>query len=190
MIKKTVTYTDFNGETVSEDFYFHMSKAELVELEMRHEGGLKATLERIIKTRDGATLIDEFKQIILGAYGEKSMDGRRFVKNQKLREEFEASEAYSTLFMELIQDTAALIEFINGIVPQDMSEAVARAAGINPKVTPLMVVETEEKPAPRVVTKEEVVRMNSEEIAKLGEELAAGTAIVKDPVFSRNDPAQ
>ena len=80
MLKKTITYKDFNEEEVTEDFFFHLSQAELVELEMSHEGGLVAAMQRIIETDDRAAIILEFKKIILLAYGKKSLDGKRFIK--------------------------------------------------------------------------------------------------------------
>jgi hypothetical protein len=141
VLKKTITYEDFNGETITEDYFFHLSKAELVELEMSHDGGLSASLQRIIDTEDAKNIIAEFKNIILTAYGKRSDDGRRFVKNQTLREEFESTEAYSALFMELVTDTDAAVEFINGIVPAGMTEEAVKLAGIDPKATPLIVQE-------------------------------------------------
>ncbi len=128
MLKKTITYTDFNGDEVKEDFFFHLSKAELVELEMSHDGGLSAAMERIVATDDRAAIITEFKKIILLAYGKKSMDGKRFIKNATMREEFESSEAYSTLFMELVTETESAIEFMNGIIPAGMVEEAADVA--------------------------------------------------------------
>lgn len=130
MLKKTIKYKDFNDEEVSEDFYFHLSKAELVELEMSHEGGLSASLQNIIAAEDGKGIIKEFKNIILSAYGRKSPDGRRFIKSQELRDDFQASEAYSELFMELVTNTDAAIEFINGIIPQGMAEEAAKLASV------------------------------------------------------------
>ena len=82
MLKKTITYEDFNGDKVSEDFFFHLSKAELVELELSHKGGLSEALKRIVESEDGKAIIAEFKNIILSSYGQRSDDGKRFVKNQ------------------------------------------------------------------------------------------------------------
>jgi hypothetical protein len=134
VLKKTITYTDFNGEEVKEDFFFHLSKAELVELEMGHEGGLSKAMERIIATDDRNAIVQEFKKIILLSYGRKSMDGKRFIKNATMREEFESSQAYSTLFMELVTVTDSAIEFMNGIIPTDMAEEAAKV--LTPKIEP------------------------------------------------------
>lgn len=132
MLKKTITWEDFNGEQVSEDFFFHLSKAELVELELSHEGGLEAAIKRIAAANDGKAIIAEFKNIILGAYGQRSPDGRRFIKNQAIRDEFESTEAYSTLFMELVTDAGKAAEFVRGVVPKDLAEEVAKVASLTP----------------------------------------------------------
>ncbi len=116
MLKKTITYEDFNGETVSEDFFFHLSKAELVELELSHQGGLSEALQRIVAAEDGKGIVAEFKNIILSAYGKKSDDGRHFTKNQQLREEFESSEAYSSLFT---MDLAPVEEVVVPIITKE-----------------------------------------------------------------------
>lgn len=120
MLKKPITYTDFNGVEVTEDFYFNLTKAELIELEMAHEGGLSESLKRIVAAEDGKRIMEEFKNIILKAYGEKSLDGKKFVKSQHLRDEFESTEAYSELFVSLVTDPEAASEFISAIMPQDL----------------------------------------------------------------------
>lgn len=144
MLKKTITYTDFNGEEVKEDFFFHLSKAELVELEMSHDGGLSAAMQRIVDTDDRAAIIQEFKKIILLSYGKKSSDGRRFIKNAAMREEFESTEAYSTLFMELVTVTDSAIEFMNGIIPAGMAEEAAEVVTPTPEPRTLTVAQASE----------------------------------------------
>lgn len=156
MLKKTVKYTDFNGEEVQEDFLFHLSKAELIELEASHEGGLLEAMNRIVEANDTKAIIAEFKRIILLSYGVKSGDGRRFIKNQKLRDDFESSEAYSTLFMELVTETEAAVEFMNGIIPQDMVPQNAEVTPIKPAIEesrPLTRKEAEEMPAYELMQK-------------------------------------
>lgn len=122
MLKKTIKYTDFNGEEREEDFYFNFTKAELAEMELSTTGGIKAKVDKIVKEKDQKTLIQMFKDIVLKAYGEKSSDGRRFIKNDEIRNGFEQTEAYSILFMELATDSEAAANFFNGIIPQDISE--------------------------------------------------------------------
>lgn len=171
MLKKTITYEDFNGETVSEDFFFHLSKAELVELEMSHKEGLSEALKRIVAAEDNKSIVAEFKNIILTAYGKRSDDGKRFIKNQELRDEFQSTEAYSTLFMELVTETDKAIEFINGIIPAGMAE---EGADITKTDKPAIAAVPKETPEPTIVTRKEIVEMPPEELATLGERIQAG----------------
>ncbi len=129
MLKKSITFEDFNDQTVTEDHYFHLSKADLVELEVSHRGGLKGWITRIVETEDGKALVEEFKKLILWAYGKKSEDGRRFIKNEELRQEFESSPAYESLFMELVTDADAAAEFVNGIVPKGLGKDMEKMTG-------------------------------------------------------------
>ncbi len=128
MLKKTITYTDYDGVKREEDFYFNLSKAELTEMEMITEGGLQKKIDRITKSRNGKEIIDLFKDIILRSYGEKSDDGRRFIKNKELAEAFSQTEAYTELFMELATDADAAGAFINGIIPAEIAEQVQKEA--------------------------------------------------------------
>lgn len=123
MLKKTIVYTDYNGTTRKEDFYFNLTQAEVTELEVSVEGGLVEMINRIVAAQNGKVIIETFKDIILRAYGEKSPDGRRFIKNQEVRDAFAQTEAYSNLFMELATDAKAASEFVNGIVPSKTEKA-------------------------------------------------------------------
>ena len=122
MIKKTVTYDDYNGFSRTEDFYFNLTKAEVMEMQLSTVGGLDTMLKKLVATNDMPSIIKVFKDLVLKAYGEKSPDGRRFIKNDELRAEFEHTEAYSIIFMELATDDKAASEFINGIVPKDLAD--------------------------------------------------------------------
>ena len=124
MIKKTITYTDYNDVERKEDFYFNLTKAEVMEMQLGTVGGLSAMLQKIIDTNDAPTLIKYFKDIVLKAYGKKSDDGRRFMKNDEIRAEFAETEAYSQIFMELAFDAKAAAEFVNGIIPADMAKSI------------------------------------------------------------------
>lgn len=126
MLKKRITYTDYNGNKREEDFYFNLTKAEIMEMEMSTSGGLTEMIQRIIETQDAPSIIKVFKDIIMKAYGEKSPDGKRFVKSQELSEAFSQTEAYSELFMELASDSDAASKFVNGIIPADMAQAVEK----------------------------------------------------------------
>ena len=122
MLKKTIKYVDFNGVERDEDFWFNLMESEMTEMELSKQGGLTESIKRIVQTQDGPKIIEIFKEIILKAYGEKSEDGRRFIKSKELSEAFSQTNAYSNLFMELSMDDKAAAEFINGIVPPEMSE--------------------------------------------------------------------
>ena len=117
MLKKTITYTDYDGTSRTEDFYFNLSKAEVVEMELGTAGGMQKMLEKIVAEQDTKKIAEIFKAIILKAYGEKSPDGRRFVKSEELSTAFSQTEAYSELFMELFQDEAKSAAFFTGILP-------------------------------------------------------------------------
>ena len=117
MLKKTVTYVDYNGNERTEDHYFNLTRAEVTEMEMSVSGGLAEMIKRIVAAQDGKQIIETFKDLILRAYGEKSPDGRRFIKNQELRDAFAQTEAYSQIFMELATDADAAAALVNGIVP-------------------------------------------------------------------------
>lgn len=120
MLKKTITYTDYNGSERTEDFYFNLSKAEVMEMEMSTNGGLAEMITRIVAAQDSPAIIKIFKELVLKAYGEKSPDGKRFVKSDEIATAFSHTEAYSQLFMELATDADAAGKFVNGIVPGDM----------------------------------------------------------------------
>lgn len=117
MLKKTITYTDYNGVERKEDFYFNLTKAEIMEMEMSTSGGLTEMINRIVAAQDAPAIVKIFKELVLKAYGIKSPDGKRFIKSDELATEFAQTEAYSQLFMELATDADAASAFVNGIVP-------------------------------------------------------------------------
>lgn len=144
MIKKSITFEDLDGNTITEDFYFNMSKAELIELEASTKIGLSETLQQIVAEDDSQKIIEYFKKIILAAYGVRSEDGRRFIKSQELRDAFAQTDAYSELFIELGANAAAAAEFINGIIPKGLAKTVTE-------------VETKEGKAASEMTREELL---------------------------------
>lgn len=127
MLKKTITYEDYNGNTRTEDFYFNLTKAELMEMEMSINGGLAEMIQRIVAAQEAPAIIKIFKDLILKAYGVKSLDGKRFMKDQDKIDEFAQSEAYSILFMELATNADAAAAFVNGIMPKDVDTSKAAA---------------------------------------------------------------
>lgn len=119
MLKKTIKFTDYDGNEREQTFYFNLSKAEIAEMELSTTPGIRLSkyLEKIASTRNEAEIIKILKEIILKAYGVKSDDGLRFIKSKELSEEFSQTEAYSELFMELSTNADAAAAFFNNIIP-------------------------------------------------------------------------
>ena len=127
MLKKTIKYTDYNGVEHTEDFYFNLSKAELTEMELSTKGGYGEMLQGIVEADEHDKLVPIIKEIIFKAYGEKSDDGKRFIKSPELSTAFSQTEAYSELFMEIATDADASSAFVNGIIPADIKDQVAES---------------------------------------------------------------
>lgn len=141
MLKKTITFHDLDGNEVTQDFWFHLSKAELLEMEISTSGGLRESMQRLIDKRDGESVIRTYKDLILKSYGERSLDGLRFMKEDKdgrpLYKDFMQTEAYSELFASLVTDEEAAAEFFNGVLPKEVVDKMAEeeAAGNLPDLT-------------------------------------------------------
>lgn len=127
MLVKTIEYTDYNGVDRKEDFNFNLSEAELTEMEMGMEGGYSNIVKKMVDAKDVASLIKLFKDLLLKSYGEKTPDGKRFVKSTELSIAFSQTEAYSKLFMELATDEKAASDFINGLIPKSLSKRIEEA---------------------------------------------------------------
>jgi hypothetical protein len=201
MLKKEIAFEDLNGDLVNEIHYFHLSKAELVRMEMSETGGLSKHLEEVVASNDGKKIIETFEKLVLDAYGQKSEDGRTFIKNPELRAQFAASEAYSAIFMELVTDAGKAAEFVNGIVPRGLEQDVAKLGKLeglpqvldapkgvrgghpsDPAAKPaepeVAVPAREDSPGvPRVLSMDEARAMPSEELHRL---LSRGEAILGD----------
>ena len=131
MLKKIITYTDYNGVERTEPFYFNLSKAELMEMELGVTGGMTEMLDKIIAAKDAPSLMKTFKEMIMKSYGIKSDDGKRLIKSEELSIAFTQTEAYSVLFMELITDDKAAADFVNGIIPNEIKAEVAAQTAQN-----------------------------------------------------------
>lgn len=128
MLKKEITYIDYNGNERTEEYYFNLSKAELLDMELFTEGGYVNMLERVIKENNQVEIIKLFKELVMKSYGKKSDDGRRFVKSQEILDEFMQTEGFSEFYMELATDAEAAAEFANGIMPASIRAEVEKAA--------------------------------------------------------------
>lgn len=124
MLKKSITYTDYNGVERTEDFYFNINKAELVELELGTEGGITQKINRLSQTLNGPEIMKLFKDIIMLAVCDKSLDGRRLIKNKEISEGFTQTEAYSVLLMELISDPDKASDFIKAVLPTPETSSI------------------------------------------------------------------
>lgn len=127
MLKRTFTYENFDGQEVSDDYYFNLTKAEIMELELSAYGGLEMMIKRLIEEKNSEEIVKIFKKIILMSVGEKSYDGKRFIKNDEIRNNFYQTEAYSMLFCELVQDPEKANEFLNAVIPKAAKPADAPA---------------------------------------------------------------
>ena len=156
MLKRTITYTDYNEVERTEDFYFNLSKAELMDMELEMDGGFDKLLEQIINTEDGKLIIGVFKKILLQSYGVKSDDGRRFMKTAEIREAFQQTEAFSQIYTDMFTNVERAVEFVNGIIPKDLAEQVEKTpTHVEIVGTPqIPVVENPSAPEP---TKEELL---------------------------------
>lgn len=124
MLKKTITYTDYDGMERTEDFWFNLSKTELTKLDAELPGGVLGVLRKIIDKKDRKALVDFIETLILRSYGEKTLDGKRFVKTLDMAEEFMQTPAYDELFMSILSDTDSQTSFINGVIPQSMAKEI------------------------------------------------------------------
>ena len=127
MLKREIEFEDFNGVKTTEVFYFNISKPELIELEVEYDQGFGQMLQNVVEAKNNKELIKQFKRIVLIAYGQKSEDGKRFIKSDKLREEFAQSAAYNELFMELATDDNAAVAFLTSVLPKDMQGELSKS---------------------------------------------------------------
>ncbi len=134
MLKKSITYTDYNGEKQTDECYFNLSKAELLEMEMSEKGGFENYIKKLMEEKDNKKIYALFKDLILMSYGQKSADGRTFIKKKMvdgqmiyLKDEFEQTEAFTELMMELISGgDEAMAKFINALIPKEIAEQAAK----------------------------------------------------------------
>lgn len=137
MLVKNIKYTDYDGVEREEKFYFNFNRAELVEMELKEEGGLAKMIDKIVAEKDTPRVIELFKVLILDAYGEKSPDGKRFIKSKELSEAFSQTEAYVEMFIELGTDANAGAAFINGVLPSNLVEDVEKQTAIRKQMDEL-----------------------------------------------------
>lgn len=126
MLKRKIEYTNFDGEKTDGIFYFHLSKPELIDMELEENGGLESTIHRMIEERDNRKIMEMFKKLIQASYGRKSEDGEHFEKSEEITKQFTQTAAYEQLFMELATDSKKAAEFLKGVIPADLIEEVEK----------------------------------------------------------------
>lgn len=167
MLMKTVTYVDYNGVERTEDFYFNLTSAEVMEQELTTPGGFSALLQKIIDANDIPSIVEVVKKILLMSYGVKSDDGRRFVKSAELSEAFKQTEAYTMIFMEIATNAEKGVEFIQGIFPKDLVSKVMAAPKAEPAVQPFESTQTlEARPS------QQATFINASEVVPISPQLA------------------
>ena len=167
MIKKTLTFNDLDGNPVQKDYYFHLNKGDLVDLQLSEEGGLSDKLRKVVESKDGALIIKTFKDLLIVAVGEKSEDNISFIKSERVKEQFQYSEALSAILMELLTNPGAALEFVKGVMPGDLIEkadlaeleALATSATAETLGLPEPVVQQPARP-----TRKELTEMSREEL--------------------------
>lgn len=169
MLKKTITYEDYEGNTRTEDFYFNLSKAEVIKwLTTSGDYTLDKVLVRLSEERNGKRVMEIFEDLLHRSYGKKSLDGRRFVKNEEVWNEFYETEAYSIMFTELVSDARKASDFVNNIIPNDLAKDIARIMKENPEGIP----DTIKDYAPKEVLS-----------ANIGSEAPVNPTITPPPLF-------
>ena len=137
MLKRTIEFTDFDGNQRKEDFYFNLTKAEVIDwLTTSKNYTLDKVLERLGQEQDVKEILEIFKDVIQRSYGKKSLDGRRFMKDDETKREFMETEAYSILYTELATDASKAAEFINAIIPSDLAAEVEKVIREHPEGIP------------------------------------------------------
>ena len=139
MLTKTITYQDFDGNDITEEFCFNLTKSELTKMQLSKDGGLAEWLERMIKSRNNKEIMNAFEQILLKSYGIRSDDRKRFIKSEEISREFQQTNAYDILFMELIENETKMADFINAVMPKEVSEKV-KERPIEEKIDNISVV--------------------------------------------------
>lgn len=182
MLKKTITYKDLDDNDVTEVFYFNFTKAELIEMETSHKGGLESYLRDIVAAQNVGEIIRIFQEIIKKAYGVRSEDNRSFIKRPDVTEKFVGSDAYSQLFMSLVTDREAGAEFINAVMPKDLVEKAKEAAvskvdlstDVNIDTNKVKridgaktIMTTVDEALPKDPTRDEIISMTKAELAAL-----------------------
>lgn len=133
MLKKEISYVDYNGDSQTDVCYFHLNKAELGKLQMKMDGKFLDHIQLLLEKKKVGSLYDFFYNLILDSYGEKDVSGRKFIKSKEIRDGFEQSIAFSEILMDIVSSPDKMAAFTKGILPPDM---VTDAGGVDVKAIP------------------------------------------------------
>lgn len=163
MIKKSITYKDFNNNEVTDEFAFHLSPADLLEMEAETSGGIEAQLQRIQATQDPSEIWNFFKRLITRSIGKVSSNGKQFIHNDEVRDEFMQSNAFSVMLMEMVKDAEGAAKFFNALMPQGLDDLEVAVADVQKQrhtaeTTPIS------GPPDKVITKAEAEAMDADEL--------------------------
>lgn len=174
-VVKTITFKDYNDQEVTEDFYFSLTQADMIELEVSHPEGWMENFQKIISEGKTAEAIAAIKEFVLMTYGKKSEDGRGFIKNQKLREEFQATRAFSQLFVELLTEEDATLAFLKGVVPS-----------YDPEILDKAIEEARKAAQPRVepkkITRKELIELEGPAFEEATAKIGRGELVIVDEI--------
>lgn len=181
MLKQTIKYKDLNENDITEDFYFHLNKAELAKMILTHGEGIEDWLQTIIDSKDGQLIIDTFEEIVKAAYGVRSENGTRFIKDEEHWLNFFQSDAYSEFFMKLVTDAGFASTFVTGLVPSTLSEQVAKEMqDVN-----LPELQKPDIPKdPKNLTPEHIMMMDDEQFAKLDSDRSVLVAMPSETLLA------
>jgi len=152
MLKKTIKFNDVDGNTLEEDFYFNLTKAEALEIQFSHHGGLEEHVKQIVAAKQVDKLIELFKEILVKTVGRRSDDGRRFIKSKEITDDFLQTEAYSELFLQLATDSEFAIQFMKGIMPADIQQEIEKQGLDKPQSEQPAITEAPSSSEPAWIT--------------------------------------
>lgn len=164
MIKKDITYKNYEDVKVTETFYFHLSKTELMEMMVAHDGGLEEYIKRIGESNDNKRVYEEFKKILLMSVGRRPLEGNRFIKTEDIRQDFQNSDAMGELIIELLSDEVKAAEFINSLLPKELRNEVGKAVDLEPVAAEDPEATSFDQFAPRRLTPIEIQEMDADEL--------------------------
>ena len=191
MLIKPITYTTFDGVEVTENFYFNMTKAELMVMMLEHESktsNFEKDMRTIAESGDGKIIMPAFKNIIAMSYGERSDDGKYFHKSDEISKAFEGHAAYDVLLSEMLEDPEKrMAEFIDSIMPQALLTAARRDADAQAAETPQPAVAEPEKTPSQLARERSEARLQGHKPKEQPKQSSVTIEKTAEPQFIQED---